>query len=232
MHSIKEIPAWDRLLKRIVWEQIGQIKGKKILDFGSGQGITADFYAKDNEVIAIEPSKEMLENAWKDNNYNQIVGDISYLKKFDSNSFDFVFCHNVLEYIDDKRSVINELSRVLKKDGTMSIVKHNRLGRVMQMAVLLNDFEKANDLLDGKNSTASKFGEIKYYNDEDILKWCPELSIKENFGIRTFWDLQQNQEMHDDENWQINMMKLELRCSNIEEFVKIAFFHHLLINKK
>ena len=85
MHSIKEIPAWDRLLKRIVWEQIGQIKGKKILDFGSGQGITADFYAKDNEVIAIEPSKEMLENAWKDNNYNQIVGDISYLKKFDSN---------------------------------------------------------------------------------------------------------------------------------------------------
>ena len=91
MHSIKEIPAWDRLLKRIVWEQIGHIKGKRILDFGSGQGITADFYAKDNEVIAIEPSKEMLENAWRDNNYNQIEGDISYLKKFDSNSFDLCF---------------------------------------------------------------------------------------------------------------------------------------------
>ena len=144
----------------------------------------------------------------------------------------YVFCHNVLEYIDDKQCVINELSRVLKKDGTMSIVKHNRFGRVMQMVVLLNDFEKANDLLDGKNSTASKFGEIKYYNDEDILKWCPELSIEDCYGIRTFWDLQQNQEMHDDENWQINMMKFEMRCSNIEEFQKIAFFHHLLINKK
>lgn len=232
MHNIKEIPAWDRLLKRIVWKQIGQIEGKKILDFGSGQGITSNYFAQSNKVIAIEPSKEMLENAWKDNDYNQIVGDISYLKKFDSDSFDFVFCHNVLEYIDDKQFVINELSRVLKKGGTMSIVKHNRLGRVMQMAVLLNDFEKANDLLDGKNSTASKFGKIKYYNDEDILKWCPELSIEDCFGIRTFWDLQQNQEMHDNENWQKNMMKLEMRCSNIEEFVKIAFFHHLLIHKK
>ena len=232
MHSIKEIPAWDRLLKRIVWEQIGQIEGKKILDFGSGQGITANYFAQSNEVIAIEPSEEMLVNAWKDCDYTQIIGSISNLKEFESNSFDVVICHNVLEYIDDKQLVLKELSRVLKNDGNMSIVKHNRPGRIMQMAVLLNDFEKANDLLDGKNSTASKFGEIKYYNDEDILKWCPELNIRENLGIRTFWDLQQNQEMHDDENWQINMMKLEMRCSNIEEFQKISFFHHLLINKK
>ena len=231
MHSIKEIPAWDRLLKRIVWEQIGQIEGKKILDFGSGQGITANYFAQSNEVIAIEPSEEMLVNAWKDYDYTQIIGSISNLKEFESNSFDVVICHNVLEYIDDKQLVLKELSRVLKNDGNMSIIKHNRPGRIMQMAVLLNDFEKANDLLDGKNSAASKFGEIKYYNDEDILKWCPELNIRENLGIRSFWDLQQNQEMHDDENWQINMMKLEMRCSNIEEFQKIAFFHHLLLKK-
>lgn len=31
---------------------------KKILDFGSGEGITADHFALNNNVIAIEPSKE------------------------------------------------------------------------------------------------------------------------------------------------------------------------------
>ena len=41
---------------------------------------------------------------------------------------------------------------MLKQDGILSIVKHNRPGRVMQMAVLLDDFEKANALLDGKNA--------------------------------------------------------------------------------
>ena len=63
---------------------------------------------------------------------------------------------------------------MLKQDGILSIVKHNRPGRVMQMAVLLDDFEKANALLDGKNSTASKFGTIRYYGDNDkiqMYKW-------------------------------------------------------------
>ena len=82
-----------------------------------------------------------------------------------------IICHNVLEYIDDKQCTVNELARVLKQGGRLSIVKHNRAGRVMQMAVLLDDFEKANALLDGKNSTASKLGSIRYYEDKDISEW-------------------------------------------------------------
>ncbi len=101
----------------------------------------------------------------------------------------------------------------------------------MQMAVLLDDFEKANALLDGENSTASKFGAIRYYEDEDILKWEPGLNISEVFGIRTFWDLQQSQEKHDDEDWQRKMMQLEMRVAQIPEYRDIAFFHHILLKK-
>jgi len=175
MHEISELPAWERLFKKIVWKQIGDLKGKKILDF--------------------------------------------------------IICHNVLEYIDDKEAVVKALARVLKKDGIMSIAKHNRAGRVMQMAVLLDEFEKANALLDGENSTASKFGAIRYYEDEDILKWGPELTVSEIFGIRTFWDLQQNQEKHGDEDWQDKMMQLEMRVAQIPEYRDIAFFHHLKLKK-
>lgn len=31
MHKIIELPAWERLFKRIVWEQIGKIEKKKYL---------------------------------------------------------------------------------------------------------------------------------------------------------------------------------------------------------
>lgn len=232
MHQITELPAWERLFKRIVWLQIGDLKGLSILDFGSGEGITADHYAAGNSLTAVEPSEEMLAKAWKDHEYTQIIGDVSVLSEFNDNSFDFIICHNVLEYIDDKQTVVCELARVLKPNGKISIVKHNRAGRVMQMAVLLDDMEKANALLDGKNSTASKFGTIRYYNDNDITDWSSSLKLVDSYGIRTFWDLQQNQEKHDQEEWQKNMTQLEMRVSQTEEYRQIAFFHHLVFTKK
>lgn len=231
MHQITELPAWERLFKRIVWSQIGNLKGLSILDFGSGEGVTADHYAANNSLTAVEPSDEMLSNAWKDNEYTQIIGDISSLSVFDDNSFDFIICHNVLEYIDDKQTVICELARVLKPNGRISIVKHNRAGRVMQMAVLLDDMEKANALLNGENSMASRFGAIRYYNDSDITKWSNSLKLVDLYGIRTFWDLQQNQEKHEQEEWQKSMVQLEMRVSQIDEYRRIAFFHHLVFTK-
>lgn len=232
MHKLTELPAWERLFKKIVWQQLGDIEGKRILDFGSGEGITACHFAEKNEVIAIEPSEEMLATAWKDYEYTQITGDVNALSAFEDETFDIIICHNVLEYIDDKAEVIKVLSRVLKQDGIISIAKHNRAGRVMQMAVLLDDFDKANALLDGENSSASKFGAIRYYEDNDILQWNPELEISQVYGIRTFWDLQQNQEKHNDEEWQEKMIQLENRVSQVPEYTAIAFFHHLLIKKK
>ena len=231
MHDITDLPAQERLFKKIVWKQLGDMEGKKLLDFGSGEGITANHFAEKNDVTAIEPSKEMLSNAWKDYEYTQIVGDVNALSAFKNETFDMIICHNVLEYIDDKAAVIKALARVLKKDGIISIVKHNRAGRVMQMAVLLDDFEKANEILAGKGSTASKFGTIRYYEDNDITKWEPQITISDILGIRTFWDLQQNQQKHGDEAWQEKMLQLELRVSQMGEYKNIAFFHHLLLKK-
>lgn len=146
--------------------------------------------------------------------------------------FDVIICHNVFEYAADRDCIVREFSRLLKPDGYISIVKHNRLGRVMQMVVLLNDFDRANSLLDGNDDTASQFGEIHYYEDADIERWCPELKISKTMGMRTFWDLQQNQEIHRDAEWQSKMIQIEMRASDIKEYQDIAFFHHLIIEKR
>lgn len=146
-------------------------------------------------------------------------------------SFDMILCHNVFEYAEDRENILKEFRRLLKPDGYISIVKHNRPGRVMQMVVLLNNFESANNLLDGKDSNAVKYGAIRYYEDSDLLKWCPDLKIKEIHGARTFWDLQQNQEIQRDEEWQKEMLNIESRVSDIKEYQDIAFFHHLILEK-
>ena len=221
-------------MKTIAWKQLEFIKGKKVLDFGSGYGITANHFATDNNVVAVEPSKEMLESAVKDNNYMQIQGGVEALEKFEDESFDVVICHNVLEYVSDREKVLKEFNRVLKKDGIISVIKHNRAGRVMQMVVLLNDFDEAENLLNGGNSEAKQFGTINYYEDEYLLDELCKLSdyeLNKNYGIRTFWDLQQNHEIHKDKEWQKKMIMIENKVSEMDEYREIAFFHHLIMKK-
>ncbi len=123
---LNQLPVWEKLAKQIVWQQIGELKGKTILDFGSGTGITANYFAADNQVTAIEPSEVMLAQQINTNGFRQIVGSADKLKKLPSDSFDYIFCHNVLEYADDREIIVGEFYRLLKKNGKLSIVKHNR----------------------------------------------------------------------------------------------------------
>lgn len=230
-NKLTTLQPWEYLMKKIVWKQLGDIRDKKILDFGSGTGVTANYLAERNEVIAIEPDKESVKERWQDNPYTQIVGSTKELCEFPDETFDMIICHNVLEYAPDREEIVNEFARILKPNGRISLVKHNRAGRVMQMVVLLNDFDHAHSLLDGCDSTASKYGAIRYYEDEDIEKWCPNLKITKTLGMRTFWDMQQNQEIHKDSEWQNKMIEMEMRVSDMDGYRDIAFFHHLTIEK-
>ena len=227
----ENLPTWELLSKQMIWKQLGSLHNKKILDFGSGNGVTVSFYAKDNEVIAIEPSEEVLVNRVCDNDYRQITGSTKELKQFGNESFDVILCHNVLEYAEDREFIVNEFYRLLKPNGLLSVVKHNRTGRVMQMVVLLNNFENANSLLDGKDGNAQKYGTIHYYENTDLTKWCKDFSISKVYGVRTFWDLQQNQEIQNDADWQKKMLQIEMRVQDIDEYKNIAFFNHLLLTK-
>lgn len=44
--NIDKLQPWEALLKKIALTQLGYIKGKRILDFGSDIGFTANYYAK------------------------------------------------------------------------------------------------------------------------------------------------------------------------------------------
>ena len=119
---LNQLPVWEKLAKVIIWKQIGELKGKKILDFGSGAGITANHFASDNQVTAIEPSADMLAQQVNTNGYRQIIGSTDELKMLPNNSFDYIFCHNVLEYADDREIIVGEFYRLLKPNGKLSIV--------------------------------------------------------------------------------------------------------------
>lgn len=231
MDSKTDIIPWELLRMKMTWEQLGPINHKRILDFGSGTGMTADHFAKNNEVIAIEPNNKMFQDRFVENEYSQIIGDSKYLSNFEDESFDVIFCHNVLEYVENRKEILKEFSRLLKKNGYLSVTKHNRAGRIIQMVVLANNFEHANELLAGENGNAEKFGTVHFYEDMELIKWCNDFVIERVQGLRTFWALQQNQEIQKDLKWQEQMLEIESKVSGLEEFKAIASFHHVILRK-
>lgn len=144
--NLEKLGVWELLQKKLTWIQLGEFEGKTILEFGCGNGVMGAYYANNNTVIAIEPDAQILSENYYDN-VKQICGDINDLNGIEDSCFDIILCHNVFEYAIERQDIMKEFERLLKPNGIISILKHNVLGRVMQMAVLLNDFEKANGLL-------------------------------------------------------------------------------------
>lgn len=222
---------WSKLFYRVVEQQLNNIENMCVLDFGSGFGYLADSLAKNNKVTAIEPNAEMVEIRSCKNKYRQIIGSLDELRKIESESFDVITCHNVLEYVPERIETVLEFSRLLKKDGILSIVKHNHAGRVMQKVVFENNIDDAISILNGGESIAQNFGKINYYDNNNIEKWSQGLRTEKILGIRIFWALQQNNELKKDVNWQDKMFEVEMKVCNKEEFLRIAFYNHVLLVK-
>lgn len=224
---------WGKLFYRIIWEQLSFAKSLKLLDFGSGFGITANQMAASNDVTAVEPNRKMCEMSIRDNHYTQIIGGIETLNEFPNESIDLIICHNVLEYVDNKEEYITKFCQLLKTGGKLSLVKHNHSGRIMHKVVFENDITQAKQLMDGSPAIAQNFGEIKYYDMADIDQWGRMFHLKQldNLGVRAFFALNPDNSIRYNENWINSMYELELKASKMEEFRNVAFFNHVFLEK-
>jgi 2-polyprenyl-6-hydroxyphenyl methylase / 3-demethylubiquinone-9 3-methyltransferase len=97
-------------------------RGKKALEVGSGGGILTEEICKLGFVTTgIEPAAESIQTAQQHAKYGGL--NITYEQGTGENlpypdqSFDVVFCCDVLEHVRDLPKVISEISRVLKPNG-------------------------------------------------------------------------------------------------------------------
>ena len=226
---------WGRMFYELIYRQLDLPEDRKlkILDFGAGFCLTADHYAKYHEVTAVEPNEEMAGLRVKDNDYTLVPQGAEYLGMVEDGAFDVVICHNVLEYVADADSVLRQLVRVLKPGGILSVVKHNLPGKGMFSAVLADDPKAALELLDPDHTQDSLFGNRNMYSNESLAsRLGDEMALAETFGIRAFFGLSSNNEIKYTEEWYNAMLELETKAAAMDEYRKIAFFHHLIFQKK
>ena len=228
---------WGRIFYDLLFMQLDlpQAPRLKILDFGSGLGVTSNHYAKWHEVTAIEPNREMIRNSHTENSYTIIHGGMESLIAYENNYFDVVLCHNVLEYVEEKEPIIAELMRVLKSNGLLSLVKHNRVGRVFQTAVFKNDPKKAISLLDDSTNDKNNYLGTQYiYTNDDAAMMLGRYGgiIDRILGMRAFYALGQDNSVKYDDEWYQNMIALETAVADIDEYKKAAFLSHLIVKKQ
>lgn len=93
----------------------------KVLDVGCGLGRYFPYYNK-CEITGVDFTQKVLDKARADHiELNPTVDNIDIvkdgLKKYPDNTFDYVFCGEVIEHMEHPDRLINEIRRVLKVGG-------------------------------------------------------------------------------------------------------------------
>jgi ubiquinone biosynthesis O-methyltransferase len=101
-------------------------KGKNVLDVGCGTGFFTYQIAKEAEsVTGIDIFKDNITFANCNNRMNNVLFMTANAEKlpYKDDSFDIIFCSEVIEHIKNKGVAIKEFSRVLKHNGILLLVR-------------------------------------------------------------------------------------------------------------
>lgn len=96
-------------------------KNIKILDFGCGPGSTIKLLHTFGKVYGVDIEPQVVDYCKQKGMENIKIIENNKKLPFTSNSFDMITCMDVLEHIDREENTLNELKRLLKKDGLLVI---------------------------------------------------------------------------------------------------------------
>jgi len=112
-------------LKRFLF--LPSVKGKKVMDFGCGQGLLSLHLLSDgaSEVIGVDNDKEIIEyaNLKVPSNLRseKIKFTTSSVSSMKSDYFDFIFTKDAFEHCYDFEDILYHLHRILKPGGLMVV---------------------------------------------------------------------------------------------------------------
>lgn len=146
---------------------------KKILDLGCGAGNLLNYLAKKNKksfLFGVDIDKDTIERAEKNKYCKREKFVLSNAKKipFADNFFDKVYCHEVLEHVEDLDAVLTEIKRTLKNKGKLHVT------------VPLEKSEKI--LIKYNKKYPGQIGHVRFFSKEKLIKILED----KNFKIKSY----------------------------------------------
>ncbi len=120
--------------KLIALSLIKQIKNKKALDVGCREGTQSKFLEKKGYKVTSIDIKKKYEKG--------IIVDVNKKLPFKNNSFDLIWCSEVIEHLNDPAKTIGEFRRILKPGGEMIITTPNSHSLVFLFGLLAKKLQR------------------------------------------------------------------------------------------
>lgn len=129
---------------------LGEIKGKKVLDYGCGGGENSLLLAaRGANVTGIDISPELVEIARRRLQMNQLVGEFRAVSGYNTGlpdgSMDVVFCMAVLHHLNLDQAR-REVLRVLKVGGAVIVQEPVRDSRIYEISAKVDPLQRARQL--------------------------------------------------------------------------------------
>ncbi len=182
-----------KLIVKLAHKNFDNIDNIKVLDVGSGIGLTDQFLTGEfRNLYGIDVSGGAVENAKKRNPNVQYQNYDGERMPFDDNYFDLAFAINVMHHVPPQQweNFINEMKRVVRNGGIIAVFEHNPFNPLTKLAVSRCEFDKDAVLLNNKKlkylfkSSGIKISDTAYIvffpfkadffrKTETILSWLP-----------------------------------------------------------
>ena len=111
---------------RLIFHELGEVKGQKVLDAGCGDGVFAIELAKKGAIVCgVDVSEAALDRAQRRVRELKLDQRVSLFNAsatqlpFTAGHFDKCICYSVLEHISDNVGALEEMNRVLKVGGLL-----------------------------------------------------------------------------------------------------------------
>jgi len=139
-------------------KQFGIEHGMSVADFGVGSGhytlAVAEYVGSIGKVYAIDVQKELLERIKKQAiasgylNVEIVTGDLEKEggSKLADESVDFVILSNILFQVKNRRTIVKEVLRVLKKGGKVAIIDWSKVSPLGLPAEMIFTKDKASQM--------------------------------------------------------------------------------------
>jgi S-adenosylmethionine-dependent methyltransferase len=194
-----------RLRSELAWENLRRFlpsntSKRRALDVGGGTGTASVQLARMGyEVVLLDSSEEMLRIARKQAEVASVAGRISFShgdtgrlsELFDTQSFDIVVCHNLLEFSENPSAIVQDIANALRKDAVLSILVRNRAGEVLKNAIKSHDWKVAVANLTAETVVDSLYDEpvrVFALAEVDDLLARAGLEVVAEHGVRVFSD--------------------------------------------
>jgi S-adenosylmethionine-dependent methyltransferase len=216
---------------------------QRVLDVAGGNGLDAvRLAARGHEVTVLDPAGAMLNDAKEHAEALDVADRLHVVQAaaedapelFAADSFDVVLCHNLLQYVEDRRAMLRAVLAPLRRDGVLSVLAPNADSDALRTAIRGLDPRRALRELDSDTSYVDLLDlMLPACTAGETMAHLAELGLGlvTRYGVRCVCDYITDDAVKHDRRFFAELERLELALSDRMPYLLTARFFHLIARR-